>query len=143
MGRTAHIECTICLVEIAKTCLVETVHLVRPSSAPKSKSASVHNSEALSKKPSNVRIGYIPTMPSFKHIQQSRTRLKSAPPLLREIRLGKIKATPNPTFNPSLYHKRVKEHGICMPVLALHRSEADSLLSARLRCSGSPSSDAP
>ena len=59
--------------------LVETVPLVQASSAPISKSASVHNNEALSKKPSKVRIGYLPTMPSFKHFQQSRTRLSLLP----------------------------------------------------------------
>ena len=110
--------------------LVETVPLVRPSSAPKSQSDSVHNGEALSKKPSNVRIGYLPTMPSFKHLQQSRTRLKSAPPLLREFLLGR----PNPRqilysaphFIP---RKSPTEHCIYMTLIALHQSESDSSLS--------------
>ena len=113
--------------------LVETVPLVRPSSVPISKSASVHNNEALSKKPSNVRIGYLPTMPNFKHLQQSRTRLKSAPPLLREILLGR--PTPRQIL-PSAPHliprKSPTEHGIYMTLLALHQSESDFLLPMNL-----------
>ena len=99
------------LFSIAQTCLVETVHLDRPSSAPKSKSASVHNSEALPNKPSNVRSHRVSphnAQLSFKHLQQSRTSRQSAPPLPHEFLHGRpATTTPDLTFSPSCYHKEV------------------------------------
>ena len=80
--------------------------------------------------PTFVRIGYLPTLPSFKHLQQSRTRLKSAPPLLREFLLGR--PTPRQIL-PSAPHliprKSPTEHCIYMTLIALHQSESDSSLS--------------